>query len=51
MRELKEVDLVEVAGGSQNYEIEPPSGMDVFDPETGIDFGPGFTSDLLHFMS
>ncbi|MGK0220854.1 MAG: hypothetical protein ACI9ON_000083 [Limisphaerales bacterium] len=52
MRELKEVELGEVAGGGgQNYEIDPPSATDVFDSETGVDFGPGFTSDLLHLMS
>jgi hypothetical protein len=52
MRELKEVELAEVAGGgSENYEPNPPSSMDVFYSETDVDFGPGFSSDLLHFMS
>ena len=49
--ELKGLELSEVAGGSGNYEIEPPSAMDVFNAETGSDFGQGFSHDLLRFMS
>ena len=51
MHALKEVELGEVAGGSGNYEIKPASVMDVFNAETGIDFGPDFSQDLQHSIS
>lgn len=51
MNELADDEMRDVAGGSRQYELNPPSSMDVYRANPiGVVTQPGFSPDVQEFF-